>query len=109
MPCRLTAFINQFKAKKRYAIEHHRLFSLTAVCSTSVWAKKNPGPSEAHSLATDIADYYTKSFPTINEAPQEERKDQKDYEARPAKLSEKTKREVVFNSIFKKSPCYTQL
>ena len=40
---------------------------------------------------------------------QEERKDQKDYDARPAKLSEKTKREVVFNSIFKKSPCYTQL
>ena len=60
-----------------------------------------------YSLATDIADHYLRSFPSEGEDPVEEpSKKKKAHKIRPAKLSEKVKREVVFNRIFTKSYIY---
>jgi DNA mismatch repair protein MutS len=63
-----------------------------------------------YQLSTDIADYYIKSFASEGSATEvATEKEHAAHEIRPAKLGEKTKREVVFNRIFTKSQKYALL
>jgi DNA mismatch repair protein MutS len=73
-------------------------------------ATEAPAAAKDYQLATDIADYYIKSF--FSEGKDTEAatvKEHAAHEIRPAKLGEKTKREVVFNRIFTESKKYALL
>ncbi len=59
-----------------------------------------------YQLATNIADYYIKSFPSEGKDTEVTVKEHAAHEIRPVNLTEKTKREVVFNSLFTKSKNY---
>ena len=73
-------------------------------------ATEAPAAEQNYQLATDIADYYIKSFPSEGRDTEAATvKEHAAYEIRPARLGEKTKREVVFNRIFTKSKKYALL
>jgi DNA mismatch repair protein MutS len=62
-----------------------------------------------YQLATDIADYYTKSFSSEGRDTEVTVKEHAAHEIRPARLTERNKREVVFNRLFTKSEKYALL
>ncbi len=73
-------------------------------------AAEAPAAEQDYQLATHIADYYIKSFPSEGrDAEAATVREHAAHEIRPVKLEEKTKREVVFNRIFTKSKKYALL
>ncbi len=80
---------------------------LITACTCSTWAKTTSSSENYRTLATDIAERYTRSFPSENKVKEKPEKEEKIHEVRPPHLAEKVKREVVFNSIFSKSVNYT--
>lgn len=83
---------------------------LSGLKPTPHTAVEAPSSEQYYQLATDIADYYIKSFSsegTVTETATV--KEHIAHEIRAAKLGEKTKREVVFNRIFIKSKKYALL
>ena len=81
--------------------------ALASICAYSVVrAQEVPPSGSPYSLATDIADCYTRSFPSEGSSTEMPVKNQKAHETRPAHLGAKAKREVAFNRIFAKSHHY---
>ena len=81
--------------------------ALAITCAYSVVkAEEVPPSGSPYSLATDIADCYTRSFPSEGSSTEMPLKNQKAHETRPAHLGAKAKREVAFNRIFAKSHHY---
>lgn len=84
--------------------------ALASICAYSVVkAEEVPPSGSPYSLATDIADCYTRSFPSEGSSTEMPLKNQKAHETRPAHLGAKAKREVAFNRIFAKSHHYALL
>ena len=84
--------------------------ALAIICAYSVVkAEEVPPSGSPYSLATDIADCYTRSFPSEGSSTEMPLKNQKAHETRPAHLGAKAKREVAFNRIFAKSHHYALL
>ena len=79
---------------------------LAIACAFPALAQTVASADKHCELATEIADHYTKSFPSESRATEAPEKEQAAHEIRPAHLAEKVKREVVFNHIFTKSPNY---
>jgi len=77
---------------------------LAFMCFTSAWSD-----TKDSTLAEDLGALYAKSFSSVSAVPEDATKDLKAHETRPAKLAEKTQREVLFNDIFKRSPHYAWL
>jgi DNA mismatch repair protein MutS len=83
---------------------------LVGLRSAPCIAAEVPSSEQDYRLAAAIADYYIKSFPSEGGVTETEtEKEHAAHEIRPAELGEKTKREVVFNSIFAKSKKYAFL
>jgi DNA mismatch repair protein MutS len=83
---------------------------LSGLKCTPCTAAEAPSSEKNYRLATAIADYYIKSFPSEGSAMEvATEKEHAAHEIRPAKLGDKTKREVVFNRIFTKSKKYALL
>ncbi len=61
------------------------------------------------SLATEIANHYTKSFPERTISQEKPDNDKQAHEAAPAQLGQRTRREVIFNRVFTKSENYALL
>ena len=81
--------------------------ALASICAYSVVkAEEVPPSGSPYSLATDIADCYTRSFPSEGSSTEMPLKNQKAHDTRPAHLGAKAKREVAFNRIFAKSHHY---
>ena len=81
--------------------------ALASICAHSVVkAEEVPPSGSPYSLATDIADCYTRSFPSEGSSTEMPLKNQKAHDTRPAHLGAKAKREVAFNRIFAKSHHY---
>ena len=81
--------------------------ALASICAYSVVrAQEVPPSGSPYSLATDIADCYTRSFPSEGSSTEMPVKNQKAHDTRPAHLGAKAKREVAFNRIFAKSHHY---
>ena len=76
---------------------------LTLAIFSFVWRVQEVRAGE---LATNIADYYIKSFPSEGKQEEKSGKEKKAYEAQSVQLEEKKKREVTFNSIFAQSKDY---
>lgn len=70
-------------------------------------ASATPQTPHGKPLAESVADCYMRSFPSESRgAHSKADKDRSAYDIRPAELEEKVKREVVFNSVFRKSTGY---
>ncbi len=85
------------------------LTMLVGLTPTPCVAETDQVTEKDYQLATDIADAYIRSFPSEVEDTGLTVKEHAAHEIRPPRLTESTKRGVVFNRLFTKSKAYTLL